>query len=46
MALMDLSKAYDCLQHDLVAKLATYGFGPSSLALISTTYHKENNVLK
>ena len=33
---MDLSKAYDCLPHDLlIAKLAAYGFGPNSLALIS-----------
>ena len=36
MVLMDLSKAYDCLPHDLlIAKLAAYGFGPNSLALIS-----------
>ena len=36
MVLMDLSKAYDCLPHDLlIAKHVAYGFGPNSLALIS-----------
>ena len=35
MVLMDLSKAYDCLPHDLlIAKLAAYGFGNDSLHLI------------
>ena len=33
--LMDLSKAYDCLPHDLViAKLAGYGFEDSATSLI------------
>jgi hypothetical protein len=33
--LMDLSKAYDCLPHDLIiAKLEAYGFGKDSLKLI------------
>ena len=33
--LMDLSKAYDCLSHEmLIAKLAAYGFSKQSLRLI------------
>ena len=43
--LMDLSKAYDCLPHDLlIAKLSAYGFDFNSLCLIhdylSNRYHR------
>ena len=39
--LMDLSKAYDCLTHDLlIAKLAAYGFEDSATSLISDYYSK------
>ena len=32
---MDLSKAYDCLSHDLlIAKMAAYGFSNKSLELL------------
>ena len=35
MVLMDLSKTYDCLPHDLlIAKRKAYGFGIYSLKLI------------
>ena len=28
---MDLSKTYDCLPHDLIVKLAAYGFDKTAL---------------
>ena len=41
---MDISKAYDCLRHDLlVAKFATYGFDNIALTLI-TDYLKKSNL--
>ena len=46
--LMDLSKAYDCLPHDLmVAKLEAYGISKESLQLISDylSYHKKRKKL-
>ena len=41
---MDLSKAYDCLPHDLyVSKLGTYGVGKAASNLISNylSYRKQ-----
>ena len=37
MVLMDLSKAYDCIPHDLLlAKLEAYGFGLESLNFMNS----------
>ena len=45
--LMDLSKAYDCLPHDLIlAKLEAYGFGKKSLRLIHSYLTKRKQRVK
>ena len=45
--LMDLSKAYDCLPHDLIiAKLAAYGFKRKSLKLIYSYLTKRKQRVK
>ena len=44
---MDLSKAYDCLPHDLlIAKLAAYGFEDSATSLISDYLSKRYQRVK
>ena len=45
--LTDLSKAFDCLPHELIiAKLSTYGFKPPALKLMQVTFLTGNNVLR
>ena len=45
--LMDLSKAYDCLPHDLlIAKLAAYGFEDSATSLTSDYLSKRYHWVK
>ena len=44
---MDLSKAYDCLPHDLlVTKLSAYGFEDSTTSLISDYLSKRYQRVK
>ena len=44
---MDLSKAYDCLPHDLfIAKLAAYGFEDSTTSLITDYLSKRHQRVK
>ena len=43
--LMDLSKAFDCIPHDLIiAKLAAYGFDPKSLEYILSSSTRLNGI--
>ena len=45
--LVDLSKAYDCLPHDLlIAKLSVYGFEDSAVSLISDYLSKKYQQVK
>ena len=36
---MDLSKAYDCLPHDLIAHFKAYGFDFNSLCLLYSLFN-------
>ena len=38
---MDLSKVFDCIPHDLITKLAAYGFGQYSILLIHLSNRKQ-----
>ena len=45
--LTDLSKAFDCLNHNLlIAKLEAYGFGNSALRFVYNYLREENKELK
>ena len=45
--MMDLSKAFDCLRHDLlIAKLHAYGFSHDALSLIYSYLHNRQQKVK
>ena len=47
MVLMDLSKTYNCIPHDLLlAKLEVYGFGLECLDLLNSYLTNDYKVLK
>ena len=42
---MELSKAFDCLNHELlIAKLSAYGFGRPALKVIYSSLHERHKV--
>ena len=44
--LLDLSKAFDCIPHDLfIAKLNAYGFDKNTLTLLFSYLKTENDLL-
>ena len=44
---MDLSKAFDCLNHELlIAKLSAYGFSPNALRLIHSYLSERKQMIK